>query len=128
MVQVYVNIITGSGVMTICFYRGLTRNPEIGNNPVWVLFNIWRMGWVRNTKFGTNVSNEILLNPEKYWDYIFYPFWVNKGKPTGGNKIIPSPRLGLKEDLSRSLLFILYWESRNPLVGKPNVRETLVGK
>ena len=25
----YVNIITGSGVMTISFYKGLTRNPEI---------------------------------------------------------------------------------------------------
>ena len=30
----HVNIITGSGVMTISFYKGLTRNPEIGNTPV----------------------------------------------------------------------------------------------
>ena len=29
----YVNIITGSGVMTIFFYEGLARNPEIGNIP-----------------------------------------------------------------------------------------------
>ena len=38
----HVNIITGSGVMTISFYKGLTRNLEIGNTPVWVLSNIWR--------------------------------------------------------------------------------------
>ena len=30
----HLNIITGSGVMTIYFYKGLTRNPEIGNTPV----------------------------------------------------------------------------------------------
>ena len=33
----YVNIITGSRVMTISFYKGLIRNPEIGNTPTWVL-------------------------------------------------------------------------------------------
>ena len=26
--------INGSGVMTIFFYEGLTRNPEIGNTPI----------------------------------------------------------------------------------------------
>ena len=30
----HVNIITGSGVMPIFFYKGLTRNPEIRNTPV----------------------------------------------------------------------------------------------
>ena len=28
-----VNIITGSAIMRISFYKVLTRNPEIGNNP-----------------------------------------------------------------------------------------------
>ena len=37
-----VNIITGSRVRTI--YNGLNRNPEIGNTPVGVLRNIWRLG------------------------------------------------------------------------------------
>ena len=30
----HANIITGSGIMTIFFYKGLTRNPEIGNTHV----------------------------------------------------------------------------------------------
>ena len=32
----YVNIVVGSGVMSIFFYEGLTRNLEIGNIPAWV--------------------------------------------------------------------------------------------
>ena len=31
----------------------MTRNPEIGNNPAWVFLNIWRLEWVRDTKFGS---------------------------------------------------------------------------
>ena len=34
--KIHVNIITGSGIITIFFYKVLTRNPEIGNAPVWV--------------------------------------------------------------------------------------------
>ena len=52
----HVNIITDSGIMTIFFYKGLTRNPEIGNTPVWVLLEIgnspisgyWDELWVPN--------------------------------------------------------------------------------
>ena len=98
-----VNIITGSGIMTIFFYKKLTRNPEIGNTPVWVLHNIWGLGRVMDTEFGTNVSNRILLNAEKFQGYSFYGFWVIKGKPT----VTPppqrppplTPRLALNENI-----------------------------
>ena len=78
----HVNIICDSGVMTISFYKGQTRNPEIKNSPVWVLSNIWRLWWVRNTKYGTNVSNKMLLDAARCQGYGFYCFWVIKGKPT----------------------------------------------
>ena len=79
----HVNIITGSGVMTIFLcYKGLTRNLEIGNTFVWVLPKFWRLGRVRDTKFDTNVSNEMLLNGAKCQGYSFYHFWVVKGKLT----------------------------------------------
>ena len=88
----HVNIITGSGIMTIFFYKGLTRNPEIGNTHVWVFPNIWRLGWVMDTTFGTNVSNRMLLNAAEFQGYSFYRFWIIKGKPTGGRgKINPTP-------------------------------------
>ena len=89
----HVNIITDSGIMTIFFYKGLTRNPEIGNTPVWVLPNIWRLGQVLDPKFGTMyVSNRMLLNAVKFQGYSFYRFWIIKGKPTGGRgKINPTP-------------------------------------
>ena len=54
-----------------------------------------------DTKFGTNVSNRMLLNAAKFQGYIFYRFLVIKGKPTGGGggglKLpLPSkPSLGL---------------------------------
>ena len=67
----HVNVITGSGVMTIFIYRRLIRNPEIGNTPVCVLP---KLGRVRETKFGTNVSNKMLLNAAKYQDDSFYHF------------------------------------------------------
>ena len=86
----HVNIIIGSGIMTIFFYKGLTRNPEIGNTHVWVLPNIWRLGWVMDTRFGTNVSKRMSLNDEKCQSYSFYRFWVIKRKPTGGINL-PSP-------------------------------------
>ena len=80
----HVNIITGSGIMTIFFYKGLTRNLEIGNTPVWVLPNIWRLGPVMDTKFGKNVSNRMILNAAKFQGYSFYCFSVIKGKSNGG--------------------------------------------
>ena len=95
----HVNIITGSGIMTIFFYKGLTKNPEIGYTHVWVFTNIWWLGRVTDTKFGTNVSNRMLLNAKKFQGYSFYRFWVIKEQPTGGIKLplSPSPpRLGLR--------------------------------
>ena len=68
----HVSIITDSGVMTIFLYKGLTRNPEIANNPVRVLPNIWRVGRVGGTKFSTNISNEMFLNAAKCQGYSFF--------------------------------------------------------
>ena len=96
----HVNIITFYGVTTISFYKGLARNPEIGNTPVSALSNIWRLGKVRNTKFGTNVSNKMLLNTAKFQDYSFYHFWVTKETPPP----FPQPWLGLKYVVKITLL------------------------
>ena len=73
------------------FMKGLTRNPEIGNTPVWILPNIWRLGEAKDTKFGTNVSNKTLLNTVKCQGYSFNRFWVIKGKPTRGVKLPTHP-------------------------------------
>ena len=70
----HVSIITGFRVMTIFVYKGLTRNPKLGNTPVCALLNIWKLEQVRDTEFGTDVSNERLLNAEKCQGYIFCRF------------------------------------------------------
>ena len=88
----HVNIVTGSGIMTILFYKGLTRNPETGNNPVWVLpIYLERLGRVVGTKYGTNVSKKMLLNATKFQGYSLYRSWVIKGKPTGGGVKLSTP-------------------------------------
>ena len=86
--------------MTIFFYKRLTRNPEIGNTPVWVLSNIWRLGLARDTKFGSNVSNEKLLNAANCQGYNFYHFWVIKVKATGG-KITSPIQIKIKSNCGR---------------------------
>ena len=73
----HVNIMTGSGVMTIFIHKGLARNSEICNTPIWVLPNICRLGWA------TNAYNKMLLNAAKFQGYSFYRFWVIQGKPIG---------------------------------------------
>ena len=105
----YVNIITGSGVKTILFYKGLTRNPEIGNTPVWVLPNIWRLGQVWDTKSCTSVSNKMLLNGAKCQGYSFYCFWVIKLKPTRVGGKITAP---LRLELSFCLDFLVILKKR----------------
>ena len=72
--------------MIIFFYKELTRIPEIKNTPVWALSNICSLGQVKDSKFGTDFSNEMLLNPTKHQGYSFYRLWVIKGKPAGGQK------------------------------------------
>ena len=85
-----VNIITGSGVMAILIYKEL-KSQIIGNIPIWVLPNNWRLKQVRNTKFGMNVSKKMLLNAAKCQGYTFYHFWVIKEKPTVESKITLTP-------------------------------------
>ena len=80
----HVNNITGSRAMKICLCKGLSRNPEIRNTPVWVFLNIWGLGLVRDITLDTNVSNEMLLNVAKCYGCRFYYFWVIKGQPTEG--------------------------------------------
>ena len=84
----HVNIVTCSGVMTIFVYEGLTRNPEIGNNHICALPNIWRLGRVEDTKFGRNVCNEKLLNVATRQVYNFYRFQVITGNPAGGENTL----------------------------------------
>ena len=96
-------LVTGSSFMSISslvlklwqfsYIRGW---PEIGNTPVWILANIWRLGQDRDSKFGKNVSNKILRNAAKCQGYSFYHFWVIKEKPIGEIKLPHPPhRLGL---------------------------------
>ena len=68
------NIITGSAVMTIFVQKRLTRNTEIGNTSPWILPNNWGFGQVRDTRYGTNISNKNFLNAARCQGCSFYRF------------------------------------------------------
>ena len=90
------------------FLLWLTRNPEIGNSPVWVLPNIYRLGRISDNKFGLDVCNKTLLNATKCKGHSFYRLWVIKGKPRGeGGEIIPSTSLGLTVKINSVIIFVL---------------------
>ena len=90
----HVNIMIG--VTKIFAYKGLTRNLEIVNTPVWVLPSILRLGQVRDTEFGQNVSNKMLLNAPKCQGYsAFTVFELLRENQPGVGKITPPPRLVL---------------------------------
>ena len=92
----HVNMITGSGVMAIFFYKGLTRNLKSRNTRVWILPNIWGLRQVRDTKVAQNISNEMSLNAAKWQGYSFYRFWVIKWKATEEREgELPSIQIGL---------------------------------
>ena len=76
----HVNSITFSGRVTIFFYKGLSGNRK---QPRLSFAQYLETGTSMDTKFGTNVSNRMLLNTAKFQGYSFYRFWVIKGKPTG---------------------------------------------
>ena len=90
----HVNIITGSGVITIFVYKGLTRNPEIGNTLVWVLPNIWRLGRVRDTIFGTNALMKSYWLLQNARVTAFTVFQLLRENQQGVK--LPPPRLGLR--------------------------------
>ena len=84
------NILAGSGVMKIFVFKGLRQKSR--NRKYLHLSNIWRLGYVRDIKFGENFSNKELFNAAKCQPYRFSHFWVSKGKPTWGIKLpLPHP-------------------------------------
>ena len=61
-------------------------HPESGFwiAPVWPKIGTMTMTSQFSDKFGTNVSNKMLLNAAKWQDYSFSRFLVIKGKPRLG--------------------------------------------
>ena len=108
----HVNIITGSGIMTIFFYKGLTRNPEIGNVHVWVFPNIWRLGRVIDTM---NVSNRMLLNAKKIAGLQLLPFLSYYRKNQLGRGELPPTQIRVNTILLHKGL------TRNPEIGNTHV-------
>ena len=75
----YLNINAGSWVLTVFFYKGLTKNWKIENTTIQVLPNIGQLEGVMDTKFSTNVSNKMLFNAASgfTWTNLAHFFYFN---------------------------------------------------
>ena len=78
--------------LTIALFvcKGLTRNAGIRSTPIWVLPNILRLAQIKDTKFGTNISNKKLLNVGECKMFVRYRGKTNRGDGRGVLKL-PSP-------------------------------------
>ena len=86
----HVNIITGSGVMTILVYKRLTRiwKSEILPSGFFPISGNCGELWIPNLAPMSLISYWILqklLNSVKHQGYNIYRFLVTRGKSTGGN-------------------------------------------
>ena len=108
------SVVTGSSFMSISLlilelWQFLFKRdwPEIGTLELPLsefLPNILRLEWVWDTRFGTNTSNEMLLNAAKFQGYSFSVFELLKEKlPT-----FPWLRLQLRRILHFRKLFCFY--------------------
>ena len=84
----HVNIVTGSGVKTVFFQKGLTgiRKSEIPPSKFFAISGDW-------DELRMNVSDKVLLNAANCQGYCFYHFWVIRKKQRGGGN--PPPGLKL---------------------------------
>ena len=103
----YVNIIPGSGVMTIFFYKGLTRSLSFSQ--------YLETGRVRGTKFDTNFSNECYWILQNARVTAFTVSELIKGKQQGVAKITapPPPHTHTHTQIRVSVFLFIYsmqWE------------------
>ena len=79
----HVNVMTGSRVMKILFYKNWPETQKLKIQPSEFCPISGDWGKVRDTKFGTNVFHKKLLNTAKCQGYNFYCFWIIRAKQTG---------------------------------------------
>ena len=108
--KLHVNIITGSGVMTISFYKGLARNPEIGNTPVWVfpISGDWGEQGIRNLARTFLIKCYHMLQYTRITAFTVSELLRENQQGGGGNITLPPLSLRLrfikKTRLSKMLL------------------------
>ena len=97
----HVNIITGSGIMTIFFYKGLTRNPEIGNTPseFCPISGDWCKLWIPNLERMSLIECCWMLQNSRVTAFTVFEKLLRENYYEGDGVKLPHPslRLGLRK-------------------------------
>ena len=87
----HVNIITGSGIITIFFYKRLTRNTEIGNTPASEFCTVsgdWCKLWIPNLARMSLIKYYCILQNSRVAAFTVFEFL--RENQLGGGKIAPT--------------------------------------
>ena len=102
----HVNIITGFGIMAIFFYKGLTRNPEIGNPFEFCpISGDWDELWIPNLARMSLIECYWMLQNSRFTAFtVFVLLWEHQM----GGKITPPPppfppRLGIRVKIVKNV-------------------------
>ena len=102
----HVNIITGSRIMTIFFYKGLTRNPEIGNtHEFFPISGDWGELWIPNLARMSLIECYWMLQNSRVTVFTVFEL-LRESQLGGGGKITPSPsqiRVKYKNSLKKKI-------------------------
>ena len=107
-----INIISGSGVTTASFYKGLIRNPEIRNTPVkfWPIFGDWSKLGIPNLALRSLIKCYWMLKNTRVTAFTNSGYY--KGKTNRGRGCITptQPRLNkvMKVIITATLIYQLF--------------------
>ena len=106
-----VNIITDSGVMTIFFHKGLTRNLKIEKKKAefCLISSDWGKLEIPNLPWMSMIMLIMLLNVGEFQVYSHYRFWVIKEKPTTWQIKLTTPPTRLGIIVFISIQYQLFW-------------------
>ena len=106
--------------LTIFFYKGLTKNSEIGNISVWDFPNIWRLGWVMipNLAWTSLIKCYQMLQNARVAAFTVFELLreSEQGLAGRGVKLLPQPRLGLKREHNTSVFLWILRNSKEQLL------------
>ena len=103
----HVNIITGSAIMTISFYKGLTRNPEIPPSELCPISGDWGELWMPNLARMSLTEYYWKLQNSRVTAFIIFEL-LRENQLGGGVKLAP-PHTQIRVNWNENFDYFFTW-------------------